>query len=415
MARIQLYLDVRRRSKDGMHPIRVRVYSLGKTAMVNTGVRVRPEHWNSSARIVVGNPMAVKYNAILQAKLNHVVQCVTEIELANDGGEIPADRLVDMMDPDKVKKNNDEKNNKELVCSLFDLFVCNKDKESTRDCFNGTRNKVDSFCGWDRLRFRDITYQWLTEFDAYMRRLGNSVNTRSIHMRNVRTLYNEAIRMGWIGQDGYPFRAFRIKSEDTEKRSLSVEQLRELRDYPCEEYMRKYVDVFFISFYLAGINMVDLLELPPIPKDGVIRYRRNKTGVLCQVTVPPEARELIDKYRGKERMLCFGEQYKNYKDFLHRMNDNLRRVGDVYFTYMTARNGARHKVKNYRSLFPSLTSYWARHTWATIAADIDVPDAVIDAALGHKSMYRMTDIYVKRNAKKVDEAVRLVINHVNAR
>ena len=241
------------------------------------------------------------------------------------------------------------------------------------------------------------------------------MNTRSVHMRNVRTLYNEAIRMGWIGQGDYPFRAFRIKNEDTEKRSLGVEQLRELRDFECEEHMRKYVDVFFISFYLAGINMVDLLSLPHIPKDGVVKYRRSKTGVLCQVTVPNEARLLIDKYRGKEHMLCFGEQYKNYKDFLHRMNENLGKVGEVYYTYMMASNGARHKVKNHRPLFPGLTSYWARHTWATIAAEIDVPDAVIDAALGHKSMYRMTDIYVKRNAKKVDEAVRMVINYVNGR
>ena len=57
---------------------------------------------------------------------------------------------------------------------------------------------------------------------------------------------------------------------------------------------------------------------------------------------------------------------------------------------------------------------WARHTWATIAADIDIPDAVIDRTLGHKSPYPMTDIYVRRNQKKVDEAVRAVIDYINS-
>lgn len=58
--------------------------------------------------------------------------------------------------------------------------------------------------------------------------------------------------------------------------------------------------------------------------------------------------------------------------------------------------------------------HWARHTWATIAADLDIPDAVIDAALGHKSPYPMTDVYVRRNMRKVDEAVRKVIDYVNS-
>lgn len=56
----------------------------------------------------------------------------------------------------------------------------------------------------------------------------------------------------------------------------------------------------------------------------------------------------------------------------------------------------------------------ARHTWATIAADIDIPDAVIDRTLGHKSPYPMTNIYVKRNQKEVDEAVRAVIDYINS-
>lgn len=95
------------------------------------------------------------------------------------------------------------------------------------------------------------------------------------------------------------------------------------------------------------------------------------------------------------------------------MNETLQKIGKTDWIEVKARNNAVHKKKVRKPYFPNITSYWARHTWATIAADIDIPDAVIDAALGHKSPYRMTDIYVRRNIKKVNDAIRKVIDYVN--
>lgn len=407
MASVSFYLDMRRKTKDGLYSLYIRVHNCRSAAMMKTGVKVSAEQWDAENEMVVKHPYAAKFNVILQNKLNEVRMKVCDIVLSADG-DVTAKDIMGMISPEKLEKIKKEKDRKELVANLFDEFLATKDKKATRRVFIGTRNKVSLFCDWDSLRFKDIDYEWLVRFDTFMKNGGNAVNARAVHMRNIRALYNEAIRMGWVGQDGYPFRTFKIKNEDTEKRSLNVDQLRMLRDYACNERVRMYVDAFFISFYLAGINMVDLLELPHIPSDGVIKYRRSKTGVLCQMSVPPEARELIDKYRGKDRMLCFGEMRDDYVSFIKALNNNLEKVGDVYYENVRGK-----KVKKYRSLFPGLTSYWARHTWATIAADIDVPDAVIDAALGHKPMYKMTDIYVRRNAKKVDEAVRKVIDYVN--
>lgn len=415
MATIKFYLDDRRRVASDTYVLKIVVRNRRSSCMRDAGIRLRREQWDAVAQCVVGHPMAAKYNIILRNKLNHLNTQLLAIGAEMNVNSVSASDLLALLEPEEAF-NRERKSEYRggLVSSLFDKFVGGKEKASTRETFVGTRNKISSFCKWDKLRFSDITYEWLKDFDSFMARDGNKVNTRSVHMRNVRTLFNEAIKLGIISQDKYPFRVFRIKNEDTEKRSLDVEQLRELRDYPVEEHMRKYVDMFFLSFYLAGINMVDLLNLPPLGKDGVLRYRRSKTGVLCELTMPEEARVIVDKYKGNERLLCFGEQYKNHKDFLHRMNENLGKVGDLYYGHILASNGARHKVKKYRSLFPGLTSYWARHTWATIAADIDISDAVIDAALGHRSPYKMTDIYVRRNAKKVDQAIRMVIDYVNA-
>ena len=116
--------------------------------------------------------------------------------------------------------------------------------------------------------------------------------------------------------------------------------------------------------------------------------------------------------------MCFGEDCVGvgaWHDRLHRMNMALQKVGPSSYVYVRAKGRGRKlkREKVYEGLFPELTSYWARHTWATLAAEVDVPDAVIDAALGHRSPYPMADIYIRRNYKKVDEAVDKVIAYLN--
>ncbi|MFR9166829.1 MAG: hypothetical protein ACLVKO_11645 [Dysgonomonas sp.] len=109
---------------------------------------------------------------------------------------------------------------------------------------------------------------------------------------------------------------------------MAVDELVLLRDYPCEEYLEKYRDIFMLIFYLIGINIIDLLHLKEIRK-GNIEYRRAKTGRLYTIKVLPEAQVIFDKYKGKDYLLDVLDVYSNYKDFTHRLNRNLKRIGRV--------------------------------------------------------------------------------------
>ena len=160
------------------------------------------------------------------------------------------------------------------------------------------------------------------------------------------------------------------------------------------------------------------MALPKIKRGSLIEFRRSKTGVPCRMKVPDVAWEIIDRYGGRDRLVSFGEDccsVEAWHNRLHRMNMALQKIGPSSYTYVKAKGRGRNmkRKKVYVSLFPELTSYWARHTWATLAAEMDVPDAVIDAALGHRSPYPMADIYIRRNYKKVDEAVDKVIAYLN--
>lgn len=419
--KIKWYLDLRRTSDEGKGRLYMVIYNNGTAAQIATGLMLHKNEFEAGK--VVGVPMAGKLTQMLgikRAKLQLDIE-----ELACNGYEVDKMKAAEIKKAVLAKHGNDDEEgngvgNETAFGTFAEKFIARRGKEKTRQVYEMTLRKMGGYCDVGRLRFADISVGWLRDFEQW---LGTtcSVNTRGIHLRNIRAVMNAAIDEGVVPADLYPFRRFKIKKEETMKRSLSVGDLRRLRDYPCEGWQRKYVDVFMLSFYLAGINLVDLMGLPPLGADGVIRYRRSKTGVLCQLSVPPEARAIIERYRGDERLLWFGERLKpgaeGWHDWLHRFNDGLQKVGPSGYMYVRrkGRCGGKQRVKVYNALFPELTSYWARHTWATLAAEIDVPDAVIDAALGHRSPCRMADIYIRRDARKVDEAVRRVIEYVNGK
>lgn len=431
--KIKWYLDLRRTSDEGKGRLYMVIYNNGTSAQIATGLMLHKEEFEAGK--VVGVPMAGKLTQMLgikRAKLQLDIE-----ELAVGGYEVDKMKAAEIKKAVMAKRGNDgeEGNGKgngkengegngtgnEAAFGTFaEKFIARRGKEKTRQVYEMTLRKMGGYCDVGSLRFADISVGWLRDFEHWLGATC-SVNTRGIHLRNIRAVMNAAIDEGVMPADLYPFRRFKIKKEETMKRSLSVGDLRRLRDYPCEGWQRKYVDVFMLSFYLAGINLVDLMGLPPLGADGVIRYRRSKTGVLCQLSVPPEARAIIERYRGDERLLWCGERLKpgaeGWHDWLHRFNDGLQKVGPSGYMYVRrkGRCGGKQRVKVYNALFPELTSYWARHTWATLAAEIDVPDAVIDAALGHRSPCRMADIYIRRDARKVDEAVRRVIEYVNGK
>lgn len=420
--KIKWYLDLRRTSDEGKGRLYMVIYNNGTAAQIATGLMLHKNEFEAGK--VVGVPMAGKLTQMLgikRAKLQLDIE-----ELACNGYEVDKMKAAEIKKAVLAKHGNDGEEgngegngagNETAFGTFAEKFIARRGKEKTRQVYEMTLRKMGGYCDVGRLRFADISAGWLRDFEQW---LGTtcSVNTRGIHLRNIRAVMNAAIDEGVVPADLYPFRRFKIKKEETMKRSLSVGDLRRLRDYPCEGWQRKYVDVFMLSFYLAGINLVDLMGLPPLGADGVIRYRRSKTGVLCQLSVPPEARAIIERYRGERHLLWFGERLKpgaeGWHDWLHRFNEGLQKVGPSGYMYVRRKGqcGGKQRVKVYNALFPELTSYWARHTWATLAAEIDVPDAVIDAALGHRSPCRMADIYIRRDARKVDEAVRRVIEYV---
>lgn len=285
----------------------------------------------------------------------------------------------------------------------FNKFIEKKSNKGTKGVYKHTLDKIRTFdSDINSKGFEDIDFGWLSDFEAFCAKTA-SKNARNIHLRNIRAVFNNAIDNEITTT--YPFRRFKIRPEATEKRSMTVEELREVISYPVEPYAEIYRDMFALIFMLIGINTVDLHRLERV-EHGRIKFRRAKTGRLYSIKVEPEAQAIIDKYRGEKGLLRIADRWSDHRNFRHQLNKALQRMGEV------ERKGRGGK-KIIEPAFPGLTSYWARHTWATIAAELDVPDAVISQALGHSGDTNSTTaIYIKRNEKKVDEANRKVLDWV---
>ena len=345
MASISLYLDKRAKSKTGLYRVKISIRNGKSSYFIPTEIKIKKENWIDGN--VVGTSNDRSYNKLLSMKVSALKLKLVSIAASMNLDGLSARELAALLDSGiQIKEEAKEEENKDLFLPFLDNFIENKEKQSTKDVYKNTKAKISKFCNIKKLKFKDIDYKWLCEFERYMASTGNSINTRSINMRNIRALYNEAIKENIISADNYPFRIFSIRSEETAKRSLSIDELRTLRDYPCVGSERKWVDLFFLSFFLAGINLVDLFALPPLVKGKKnIEYKRSKTNVLCQLTIPNEALLLIKKYKGKEHLVCFGEDYKDRHSLVHRMNETLQKIGKTDWIEVKARNNAVHKKK----------------------------------------------------------------------
>lgn len=397
MATVKFYLDKRRQKKDGTYPIKLNVFH-NKQIMIATQLSASEKEWNGneySVRAQNYKPRNIVARGIIN-KAETVIFTLEQQEKLKSTTDKALKKLIEDAISSKVK-------NQKTFLYYLDEFVSKKTNQGTKSIYTTTRNKIeeyDSHC-----TFESMDKSWLENFEAWMAKT-MKVNAYAIHLRNIRSVFNYAIDEEYTTL--YPFRRFSIKKEETRKRSLTAEQLRLLRDYPCEEYQIRYRDMFMLMFYLIGVNAADLFNAKHSALvNGRFEYKRAKTGKLYSIKVEPEAQAIIEKYKGKDYLLNIMDDYGNYKDFLHRMGIGLKQIGE------TERKGLGGK-KSRNPLFPDLSSYWARHTWATVAAELDVPKEVIAHALGHSwANSTTTDIYIRFDMKKVDEANRKVIDFVN--
>ena len=402
MATIKFYLDGRRPRKDGTCLLKLSVSHQRQVRYVSLGIYLPPGCWDAARGVVLSShPGHARLNNAISRLRLRAEDALLSLLSSDNGLDLPSaiNAITSALNPDR-DDSPQRRSTTRLLIPAMERFATAK-KKSTRLTYDRTIAHVKRFCAGQSPALEDIGPGWLSDFDNHLRRSNPSPNSRALHLRNLRAVFNYAIDEGLTRN--YPFRRFKIKTVETVKRNLSASRLRDLFSHDVDEWQEPYRDMFALSFMLMGINFADLLNLKATQlHGGRIDFNRAKTGRLYSMKVEPEAMALIDKYRGRDHLLCFMDTRADYLQFIRQTNHALRSIGT---------NSSKGRKPGAAALFPGLSTYWARHSWATVAASLDIPKETIAAALGHGG-HSVTDIYIDFNRGKVDKANRKVLDWI---
>lgn len=236
-----------------------------------------------------------------------------------------------------------------------------------------------SFTNKPEMVFQDINPALLKEFEKRLLMEGKARNTVSMYMRMLRSVCNQANHRNITDLSPLVFKDVFTGTDNCQKRAVSTKLITLLgkmdHDMPWSIAFAR--DVFLLSFYLRGIPFVDLAFLRKSDiQSGVLCYRRSKTKKLLTVILEPCAKAIFKKYTRYVKISPYalpiinrpGEnEYLQYQSALRLYNKNLRKISTML------------------GLQTVLTSYVARHSWATAAYREGIPVSIISEALGHTS------------------------------
>ena len=286
----------------------------------------------------------------------------------------------------------------------------------TAHVYNSTYNVFSQFRNGEDITFEEFSTGVLKQFENYLRRRQCSWNTVATYMKVLKAVYNRAVDNGLAVFVPHLFKYVRVRACMGCKKALEAVDMRTvLKDATHGGTTHgggqtalgkpdRMKACFALMFLLRGIPFVDLVYLRKSDINGhMLSYRRKKTGRQLMVTLVPEALELI-------RVVCEGNEDSDYLfPFLHSPEG----TEGAYHEYQLAlRNFNRRLATWGESLSLPLSSYTARHTWATMAYYCEIHPGIISEAMGHSSI-AVTETYLKpfRN-ERIDQANKQVLDFV---
>lgn len=248
------------------------------------------------------------------------------------------------------------------------------------------------FNGHLNIYFSEITKEWLEKYEVWLRHIGNKDNTIGIRFRTLRAVYNIAIEKQFVKLEHYPFNGYKVSKlhQATAKRALTKQEVMNLLSHSVREsrfsYAQLAIDIFAFSYFMGGINFKDIAYLTSNNiTNGRLIYRRQKTHQLINLPLQQQAMELIDKYKSSSSSYLFPiltakemndeKARQRIRQCLKTINKHLKDIGEEL------------------GLSLKITTYVARHSFATVLKRSGVNTSIICEAMGHSSE-KVTQIYL---------------------
>lgn len=370
--------------KTGELPLKIRICKDRKTRYINLGVSTKPEHWDFEKNQPKPScPNREMLEKLISNKISDVRSKI--VELKSENKEFSATTLVE-------KVSNPSKTI--TVGELFKQHIyCLEEEKRTgyRLSIQQTYNSLIKFNRHLDIPFSEMDYNWLKRYEAWLRKQGKSENTIGIRFRNIRMIFNLAMNMELVKPENYPFKKFKVSKlyQDTAKRALSKEEVLPIINYPItgtDYYTKLATNLFTFSYFMGGINFVDMAYLTErnIIENRLI-YHRRKTGKLINLPMQERALLVLKEYKKSNEPYLFPILSSKHKTEQQRLN-RLHKV-------ITKVNKALKAIGEELHIPIKLTTYVARHSYATVLKRAGVSTSIISESLGHSSE-KVTQIYL---------------------
>ena len=374
-----------------------------KLRWISTDYHVYPEEWNArkSSVIVSNSNNRQAHLQLIQSQIDwemKQMQCIIH-DKEMDGVSYSVDDLANEIQQLPTSQS---------VFTFFRKQIAKKEQMQcvgTKNNYTNAVNRFVEFRNQKDLTFSQMTADMMEMYQAWLWNRGVGQNTVSFYLRTLRTLHHKAVEAGQATSNDI-FAHVQTANVRTAKRAISVNDIRKIEklDLPRGSSLDKARDMFLFSFYLRGMAFVDMAFLKKSDlKCGLVSYNRRKTHQNLNIEWIKPMQAIIDKYAEQTKdspymlPILTGKEtspYTQYRKVEYNTNYNLKKIGKMI------------------GLKIPLTTYVARHTWASIALHMNIPIATISEGMGHNS-YKTTQIYLESiDVATINEANKRIIRKV---
>lgn len=399
---ISVIVEKQRPLATGELPLAVRLHKDNKRKYIRLGISVDPKYWDIKKSKIKPNCPNFEYlDNIISEKLNIYQKQVLEFHTI--GKPYRLEQLIDAVEK-PVSKVTLEEYLKKIIKNLI-----NTNHVGNAHHYEALLNSLSKYCSPQKLLFIDIDVKFLTDYEMHLRSIGNKDNTIFNRLKTLKAAYNKAIKEKIIKKEYTPFEEYNvgILQEKTTKRAISKDDISKIINFDVSVLIKRpwssmqlAKDLFLFSYFGCGINIMDIAYLKPENKiDDRIIYKRHKTNKQINFQLQSYAIEILDRYYIKDRKYLFPILDDSIHESLEQQYKRVKKV-----TYVA--NKALKKIGETIGLSIPLTTYVARHSFATVLKRSGVNISLIGEAMGHSDL-KTTQIYLDSfENSQIDEAMK---------
>ena len=368
--------------KNNESPLMLRFCKDGKRKYVSIGISILPSLWDFKQNKPTRKCPNKEY---IERLIAEKVKVYTDkvIEFKSQEKEFTATSLMEKVNKPVKRKT---------VQEVFNQYI--QELESANrlryaDMYKCTMHSLIKFNKHLDIPFSDMDTIWLKRYEVWLQSQGLAINTLGTRFRHLRVIYNFAIEEKIVKSEYYPFNSFKVSklSQTTAKRSIQKGEILSVLNYQGQTPLECLaIDLFTFSYLAAGINFGDIARLT---KDNILEnrliYIRKKTQKQIKVSLQEQAIKLIQKYSMPDNPYLFPILSNFHKTEQQKVNRIHKIIAKV--------NKSLKEIGERLNIPIDLTTYVARHSFATVLKRSGVNTSLICEALGHSSE-RVTQIYL---------------------